>query len=77
MNPEELLRLGKLIEENNQLKAENKRLAEALEIVKANSLNPAHTVTKLGLEEIVDANYNLADKILSALPSAEGKEVGQ
>ena len=56
------------------LEAENKELVEALEIVKANSLNPAHTMTKFGLEGVVDANYSLADKILQSLPEAEGKE---
>ena len=46
----------------------------ALEIVKSNSLNPAHTMTKLGLQEVVDENYKLANKTLNALPAAEGKE---
>ena len=38
---------------------------EALEIVKANSVNPAHTMTKLGLELCMDANYKIVKAILA------------
>ena len=41
-------------------KKETEKFRDAMIIVKENSLNPAHTMTMLGLEETVDANYNLA-----------------
>ncbi len=48
----------------NDAKKEAEELRNAMVIVKENSLNPAHTMTMLGLEETVDANYNLAVKVL-------------
>ena len=43
---------------------EIKKLRNALEIVRDNSLNPAHTMTKTGLEETIDCNYRLAVEVL-------------
>lgn len=43
---------------------EIKKLRNALGIVRDNSLNPAHTMTKLGLEATVDCNYKLAVETL-------------
>ena len=43
---------------------------EALEVVKSNSLNPAHTMTKLGLEECIDANHKIAKAILAKIKEA-------
>ena len=42
-----------------------KKLTNALEIVRDNSLNPNHTMTVKGLEDVVDANYKIAVKALS------------
>ena len=41
-----------------------KEMRSALEVVRDNTLNPAHTMTMLGLEETTDANHRLASAIL-------------
>ena len=46
---------------------------DALEVIKSNSLNPAHTMTIIGLQETVDANYKIATAIL-AKRKGEGDE---
>ena len=63
---DELITIATL--ENETLKDERDRYRIALKIVKANSLNPEHTMTMLGLEEVTDANFSIAQQAL--------KEVG-
>lgn len=41
-----------------------KEMRSAFEVIRDNTLNPAHTMTKLGLEEITDTNRNLSLSIL-------------
>ncbi len=37
---------------------------KALELIKENSLNPAHTMTKLGLEEVVECIRKITDDVI-------------
>ena len=41
-----------------------KEMRSMVEVIRDNSLNPAHTMTQLGLEETTDANHKLALTIL-------------
>jgi len=41
-----------------------RELEEALKLIKENSLNPAHTMTKLGLEESLDMVHKIAVNLL-------------
>lgn len=47
------------------LEAEKDELRRALEVVKQNCLNPAHTMTRVGLEETVDACESIAQEALN------------
>ena len=40
---------------------------KALEVIRDNTLNPAYTMTKLGLEETTDANHALSTKALKEI----------
>ena len=51
-------------EKLEQAEADNAKLIVALEVILANSINPAKTMTKLGLEETVAANHWIAEQAL-------------
>ena len=40
---------------------------KALEVIRDNALNPAHTMTKLGLEQVTDANRAISDRALKEI----------
>ena len=39
----------------------------ALEVIRDNALNPAHTMTKFGLEQVTDANRAISDRALKEI----------
>ena len=57
--------IGGLLNRIDQTEASLTKTVKALEVIKANSLNPAHTMTMLGLESVVDTNYKLSEQTLS------------
>ena len=40
---------------------------KALEVIRDNALNPAHTMTKFGLEQVTDANRAISDRALKEI----------
>lgn len=40
---------------------------KALEVIRDNALNPAHTMTTLGLEQVTDANRAISDRALKEI----------
>ena len=55
---------GCLVCENEKLQANLSIAVKAIEIMTEHSHNPAHTLTKIGLEEITDANYKIGNETL-------------
>ena len=48
----------------HKLKADNAKLRSTLTVIKANSINPSRTMTRLGLIEVTDANHKIAEQAL-------------
>lgn len=59
---QECYELSKQIDE---LFSENKKLREALHLISAMCVNPARTMTKLGLEDTVDYCKRVSDSMLN------------
>lgn len=60
-----------LLAHARQLEARNKELVEALKMVKYCSLNPAHTMTKSGLEDCLDDCHKVSTSALAKLIGGE------
>lgn len=63
--------IARLMEQADRQAEDIKRYRMSLECVMANCINPAHTMTTLGLEETVDACSEIAQSALKGTDDAD------